>query len=153
MLERALKYAKLHKESDMNVADIASKHQENPVTVYKLIRLGSAPKRVISKVKSGKLPATDAANALKSGMTKMEQLAAINELVAERAEKVEKIHGAGFDGSSMTVRRSVSIALENLKKTKLVKSDTQKAAEHALSLLFSGGKPTVSEVENIILAS
>lgn len=154
MLDRALQYAKLYNGGKgMKASDIGAKFNENDVTVYKLIRLGEAPKSVIALIRKDEVPATVVANALKSSMTNKEVIETVNSLVKERAEARKKLHDAGFRGaSSMTVSRAFKIALQNLKKRHMIRSEGQKAVVRVFNEIFSGErKPSVRDIEQAIL--
>ncbi len=155
MLNRALEYAKLHKKGKgMGVSEISEKYNESEVTVYKLIRLGEAPKGVISLIKNKKIAATVVANAIKASMTPVEVSLMVENMVKEREEAHQKLEEMGYKGgTSLTLRRALTIAMDNLNKRRLVRGETRKAIVRAFNSIISDTKPTVESIENAVLAS
>lgn len=153
MLDRALKYAKLYDNGKgKTVLQIAGQFNENEVTVYKLIRMGDAPRSIISLIRSERIPATVVANILKSAMTDKQMVDAVNAEVQKREHALKQLEKEGFrGGTSMTVKRAIKLALSNLKKKHLIKNERQKAIADAFSDIFGGRKPSVSDIENAIL--
>jgi hypothetical protein len=152
MLDRALEYAKLYE--DGKKADwIAKKYDEHLVSVYKLIRLGNAPKTVHNLIRKGELPATEVANAITSSMTKSDVIAMAQTMVQARHDARKKLEEMGFKGaSSMTLRRTVMMAMENLKKRHLIKGSEQKAIVKAFRSVFAvTHKPSVQDIEHAVL--
>ena len=153
MLDRALKYARLHDGGNgMTVADLQKKFKESDVTIYKLIRLGEAPKAVIALIRHKEIPATVVANAIKATMSPKEVTATVTAMVAERQDARKKLHEAGFrGGKSLTLRRALSLAIDNLKKRHLIKGDGRKAIVRALNAIIHDEKTSVPSIEDAIL--
>lgn len=155
MLDRALKYAKLYNNGNGKSAlEIAERTGENEVTIYKLIRMGNAPHLIHSLIKSERVPATVVLNTLKSSMTDKQMIDAVKAEIAKRERALKQLEKEGFrGGTSMTVKRAIKLALSNLKKKRLIKTDKQQAIADAFNDIFGGKKPTVSDIENAILTS
>ena len=155
MLERATKYAKLYNHGrGKSAADIAERFCENEVTVYKLIRMGNAPDAVHALIRKKRVPATVVLNLLKSSMTDKQMIEAVSAETQRREAALAQLEKEGFHGgTSMTLRRAITLAVANLKKRRLIKSDKQKAIAEALSDIFGGDKPTVADIEKAILTS
>jgi len=153
MLDRALEYAKLYNGGrGKKASEIAEQYDENEVTIYKLVRLGEAPKAIISLIRKGEIPATVVANTLKASMSHSEMIEAVNALVKERHDARQKLAEAGFKGgTSMTLRRAFTIAIDNLKKRHLIKGENRKAIVRALNAIVSETKPTVQSIEEAVL--
>ena len=155
MLDRALEYAKLHNGGrGMKAADMSEEFNENEVTIYKLIRLGEAPKGVISLIRKGDIPATVVANLIKASMTPKEVTEVVAEEVKRRSDARHDLHKAGFRGaSSMTLRRAIRVAVSNLSnRPSLIRGEGQKAVVRALTTLFSGdNKLSPADVERVVL--
>lgn len=153
MLDRALEYAKLYNGGrGMKASEIAEKFGENEVTIYKLVRLGESPKSVITLIRKGEIPATVVANAIKASMNPKEVTETVNAMVEERREARQKLAEAGFKGgTSMTLRRAFTIAIDNLKKRHLIKGENRKAIVRALNAIVSETKPTVQSIEEAVL--
>lgn len=155
MLHRALNYAKLYNDGKgKSVAEIASKVGENEVTVYKLIRMGNAPRSVISLIEKDRIPATVVLNMLKSSMSDKEMIDAVNSEVSKRDEAIKQLHKEGFQGgTSMTVKRAIALAVSNLRKKRMIKNDKQKAVVDVLSAILGNDKPAVADIEKAILTA
>lgn len=155
MLDRAIEYAKLHDGGrGMKAPDMSEKFSESEVTIYKLIRLGEAPKGVISLIRKGDIPATVVANLLKASMTQKEMNEAVNAEVKRRNDARLELHKAGFKGaSSMTLRRAIRVAMSNLtNRPSLIKGEGQKAVVRALTALFNGdSKLSPADIERVVL--
>lgn len=154
MLDRALEYAKLHNGGKgMKAADMSAEFDENEVTIYKLIRLGEAPKGVISLIRKGDIPATVVANLIKASMTPDEVTSVVNEEVKRRNDARHELHKAGFRGaSSMTLRRAIRVAVGNLRERRVIRGEGQKAVVRALTTLFSSdSKLAPADIEKVIL--
>ena len=123
------------------------------MTVNKLVRLGNAPKSVISLIRKGVVPATVIANKIKASMSDKEVIALVQEEIKRREEDINKLREAGFKGaSSMTLRRAFTIAVDNLRKRKVLKSEGRKAVVRTLAdLLKRDGKLLPSDIEEAIL--
>lgn len=152
MLDRALEYAKLY-EGGKKADWIANKYDEHLVSVYKLIRLGNAPKTVHNLIRKGELPATEVANAITSSMTKGDIIAMAQTMVQARHDARKKLEEMGFKGaSSMTFRRTVMVAIENLKQRHLIRDDKQKAIFKAFKSVFGQShKPSIEDIEHAVL--
>lgn len=152
MLDRALEYSKLSK-GGMTDKEIGRRFKENPVTVNKLVRLGDAPKSVISLIRKGVVPATVISNNIKASMTDADIVALVQEEIDRREDARKKLREAGFKGaSSMTLRRAFTIAVDNLRKRKVLKNEGRKAVVRTLSdLLNRDGKLMPSDIEEAIL--
>lgn len=155
MLDRAMNYAKLYNDGKgKSVAEIASKVGENEVTVYKLIRMGNAPRSVISLIEKDRIPATVVLNMLKSSMSDKEMIDAVNNEVSKRDEAIKQLHKEGFQGgTSMTVKRAIALAVSNLRKKRMIKNDKQKAVVDVLSAILGNDKPAVADIEKAILTA
>lgn len=153
MLDRALKYARLHDGGNgMSIKDMEKKFNESDVTLYKLVRLGEAPKAVHTLIRKKEIPATIVSNAIKAPMKPREITAMVEAMVAERRDARKKLHEAGFQGGkSLTLRRALGLAIENIKKRHLVKGEGRKAIVRALNEIVNSGKPTVESIEGVIL--
>ena len=138
----------------MKAADMSEEFNENEVTIYKLIRLGEAPKGVISLIRKGDIPATVVANLIKASMTPKEVTEVVAEEVKRRSDARHDLHKAGFRGaSSMTLRRAIRVAVSNLSnRPSLIRGEGQKAVVRALTTLFSGdNKLSPADVERVVL--
>lgn len=155
MLDRAMNYAALYDNGKgKSAAEIAQKFKENEVTVYKLIRMGNAPKKVLSLIKADRIPATLVLNLLKSSMSESEMIDAVNDEIAKREQAIKQLQKEGFEGgTSMTMKRAIRLAVSNLKKRHLVKSDKQKAVVEVLNAILGNDKPMVAEIEKAILTA
>ena len=156
MLDRAIEYAKLHKGGKgMSPSDIEEKYGENYITVCKLIRLGEAPKSVIKMIRSKKVSATTVLNTLKASMTPEETIEMVNNLVKEREEAHTKLEELGYKGgTSVTLKRALQMAIDNLKKRHLVKTAGRKSIIGVLnSIVNNEEKPTVESIEKAILSA
>ncbi len=155
MLDRAFKYARLH-EGGMSAVEISKKHGgENEVTIFKLIRMANAPKSIHALIRKKKVPATTVQNLLKSSMTDAQMIAVVQAEVDRRNNTHDQLEQIGFRGaSSMTARRAINVALDNLRKRRLIKSEGQKAIARCLNEIFGkNGKPSVDEIQSAILAN
>ena len=155
-MERALLYAKLHKDGKgLSANQLSEKYNEHTVMVYKLIRLGEAPKSVHDLIKQKEIPATVVHNMITASMTPNEVEAAVKAEVERRRKIRQEMHDAGFKGaSSLTIRRTLNLAIANLKKRHMVKSAGQKAVVRVFSELFGGeGKPSVQDVEKALMTA
>lgn len=155
MLDRSLKYAKLFNNGEgKSVAEIAQKFHENEVTVYKLIRMGNAPKKILSLINDGKIPATIVLNLLKSSMSDKEMVEAVSNEIAKREQAIKQLKDAGFQGgTSITMKRAIRLAISNLKKRRLVSNDKQKAVVEVLNAILGNEKPMVADIEKAILTA
>lgn len=155
MLDRALNYAKLYNHGKgKSVTEIAAKVGENEVTVYKLIRMGNAPRSIVSLIEKDRIPATVVLNLLKASMSDKEMIDAVNDEVSKREEAIKQLHKEGFQGgTSMTVKRAIALAVANLKQRRMIKSDKQKAVVDVLNAILGNDKPAVADIEKAILTA
>lgn len=153
MLDRAMEYAKLHKKG-MSATEMEKKFNENYITVCKLIRLGEAPQAVIKLIKDKKVSATLVQNSIKASMTPDEVLKMVNAMVKERQESRKKLEDLGYKGgTSITLKRALGIALDNVKKRRLIKSSGRKSIINVLNSIVSQSKPTAASIERAILTA
>jgi hypothetical protein len=99
------------------------------------------------------VPATVISNNIKASMTNQDIVALVQEEIDRREDARKKLREAGFKGaSSMTLRRAFTIAVDNLRKRKVLKNEGRKAVVRTLSdLLNRDGKLMPSDIEEAIL--
>lgn len=153
MLDRALEYAKLHKGGKgMSVGTMEKKFKESDVTIYKLIRLGEAPKSVISLIRGKQVSATLVSNAIKASMTPDDVIKLVDGMVKERQDARKKLEDMGYKGgTSITLRRALQMAIDNISKRHLVKGPSRKSIVGVLNSIIKQDKPTVQSIEKAIL--
>ena len=155
-MERALLYAKLHKGGKgLSANQLSKKYNEHTVMVYKLIRLGEAPKSVHDLIKQKEIPATVVHNMITASMSAKEVEAVVKAEVARRRKIRQEMHEAGFKGaSSLTIRRTLNLAIANLKKRHMIKTEGQKAVVRVFTRLFGGeDKPSVQDAERAMMTA
>lgn len=152
-LDRGLEYAALHKNGKgLKASQMVSRYGENEVTIYKLIRLGEAPKSVHSLIRKGEVPATVVANNIKASMTNSEIIDMVHGLIEEREKSRAELDKLGFKGaSSMTLRRTITMAIANLKKSRVLKGESKTVARVLDDIFGSDKKHTVEDIQNAIL--
>lgn len=153
MLVRALHYTQLHERTrnPLSVAQIAERFDESPMTTYKLIRLGRAPKEVHRMIYDGEVTATEVVNEIRKDMTDKQIITITSRLAQKRAQKERKLEAAGFQGSSMTLRRKISIALEGFSKKRVIGGPEQERVVNMLKQLLEN--PSVENIERSIIGS
>jgi ParB-like chromosome segregation protein Spo0J len=149
VLERAIRYAQLDAEQK-SVDEMHNEYGENPVTIYKYIRLGNAPKAVHAYIRKKKISANAAADVLLAGDSPEEMTAKVKALVEAREKDLDSLKAAGISGKSMTFPRKVTLALEEMKKKRLLTNRTQKEVAKTIEALFSSTKITKDGVVSII---
>ncbi len=138
----------------MSATEMEKQFGENYITVCKLIRLGEAPPAVIKLIKDKKVSATLVQNSIKASMTPDEVLAMVNAMVKDRQESRKKLEDLGYKGgTSITLKRALGIALDNVKKRRLIKSSGRKSIINVLNSIVSQSKPTAESIERAILTA
>lgn len=153
MLVRSLQYTQLHerKRNPLSVAQIAEMFDENQMTTYKLIRLGKAPKEVHWMIYKGEVTATEVVNEIRKNMSDKQIITIASRLAQKRAQKERKLESAGFQGSSMTLRRKIGIALKNIQRRHLLgDGDREKMVKMLKDLIEN---PTVESIESSIIGA
>ncbi len=153
MLVRSLQYTQLHerKRKPLSVAQIAEMFDESQMTTYKLIRLGKAPKEVHRMIYKGEVTATEIVNEIRKSMSDKQIIAIASRLAQKRAQKERKLESAGFQGSSMTLRRKIGIALRNIQKKHLLGDGERDKMMKMLKDLIEN--PTVESIESSIVGT
>lgn len=138
----------------MSVKEMEKKFNESDVTIYKLIRLGEAPKSVIKLIKDKKVSATIVSNTIKATMTPDEVVDMVNDMVEERQEARKKLEDMGYKGgTSITLRRALKMAIHNISKRHLVRGPSRKSIVGVLNSIIKQDKPTVESIEQAILTA
>jgi hypothetical protein len=70
-------------------------------------------------------------------------------LAQERSQKEKKIEAAGFEGSSMTLRRKRGVAISNIKRKRILKTKDQYKMMGLLKELLEN--PSIEHIERSIV--
>lgn len=140
------------RKAGMNFHEVSEMYAEKGIevsaqTLYQAERIAKAPKEVIAAVNFGKVKVTSVLSLFSKSATDESIKAGLEDLIAQRENRKALLASAGFEGSSLTKTRTISMIKDGLEK--LQKSKTLSDARGKVVLAFMEQLNEVQSQEDI----